>query len=145
VGVPQARAAADVAPAYAMVSDASILLVDDDKAIREASIHILEKWGYDVVAAESTEEALELLRSTGLRPDVLLVDFRLREGCTGVQAIRAIREHCGHLVPAAIITGDTDPKRLDEARAAGFPLLHKPLAAAKLRALLSNLSNATQA
>jgi signal transduction histidine kinase len=145
LGVPQARAAADVVPAYAKVSDASILLVDDDKAIRDASIHILEKWGYDVVVAESTEEALELLRSTGFRPDVLLVDFRLREGRTGVQAIRAIREYCGHLVPAAIITGDTDPKRLDEAKAAGFPLLHKPLAAAKLRALLSNLSSPTQA
>jgi hypothetical protein len=45
-------------------------------------------------------------------------------------------------VPAAIITGDSDPDHLHEAKDEGFPIMLKPLAAAKLRALLSNLTSA---
>jgi CheY-like chemotaxis protein len=70
---------------------------------------------------------------------VILADLRLREGRTGVQAIQAIFEHCGHAVPAAIFTGDTDPSRLVEAKASGFPLVYKPLSAVKLRTLIANL------
>jgi signal transduction histidine kinase/CheY-like chemotaxis protein len=139
LGVPVHLSDEAVLPAIDKVSDVSILLMDDDQAIRDASTQLLEKWGYVVVTAESTSEALELLRSTGFRPDAMLIDFRLREGRNGVEAIHAIREFCGQSIPAAIFTGDTDPSRLNEVKAAGFPILHKPLPAAKLRALLSNL------
>jgi two-component system, sensor histidine kinase len=139
IGVTGAMPVAEALPVYAPVVDASVLLVDDDQAIREASSQLLQKWGYAVVTAESTNEALCLLSTTGFRPDVVLVDLRLREGRNGVQAITAIRQQCAYPVRAVIMTGDTDPKHLSEAKAAGFPLLHKPLAAAKLRALLANL------
>lgn len=120
-------------------NNASILLIDDDPTIREAASNLLETWGYAVAAAESAAEALSLLRATGFQPDVILADLRLREGRTGVQAIQAIFEHCGHAVPAAIFTGDTDPSRLVEAKASGFPLVYKPLSAVKLRTLIANL------
>jgi signal transduction histidine kinase len=141
-GASGKQPALDLPPDSAQVSEVSVLLIDDDSAIREAASKLLEKWGYTVVATESTTEALDLLRDTGFRPDVMLVDFRLREGQSGVQAIRAIREFCGHAVPAAIITGDSDPDHLHEAKDEGFPIMLKPLAAAKLRALLSNLTSA---
>jgi len=118
---------------------ASILLIDDDQSIRLSATRLLENWGYTVVAAESAGAALDLMRSTGFLPDVMLVDYRLREGRNGVEAIRLIRAQCGRAVPAAILTGDTDPERLREARDSGHPLLHKPLAAGKLRVLLANL------
>jgi CheY-like chemotaxis protein len=120
-------------------NNASILLIDDDPTIREAASNLLETWGYAVAAAESAADALSLLRATGFQPDVILADLRLREGRTGVQAIQAIFEHCGHAVPAAIFTGDTDPSRLVEAKASGFPLVYKPLSAVKLRTLIANL------
>lgn len=119
--------------------DATILLVDDDHSIRLSAARLLESWGYAVVTAESADEAFGRLCGTGSQPDVMLVDYRLREGRTGVQAIREIRQYCGRNVPAAILTGDTDPERLREAKDSGLPLLHKPLAAAKLRTLLANL------
>jgi signal transduction histidine kinase len=118
---------------------AAILLVDDEKTIRQAATQLLENWGYAVVAAESTAQALALIRSSGFRPDLILVDYRLRKGRTGIETIRAIQSHCGWPVPAAIITGETSPESLVEAKASGFSLLFKPLSAAKLRALISNL------
>jgi len=139
LGRPGARPAVEAQVMYGQSLDVSILLVDDDQSIRLSAARLLENWGYAVVTAESADEALELLRSTGFQPDVMLVDYRLREGRTGVEAIRLIRGHCGRQVPAAILTGDTDPERLQEARDSGYPLLHKPLAAGKLRTLLANL------
>jgi len=118
---------------------ASILLVDDDQSIRLSAAHLLESWGFAVVTAESAEEALEMLRSTGFQPDVILADYRLREGRTGVEAIRAMRAYCGREVPAAILTGDTEPELLRDLKASGFALLYKPVAAAKLRTLIGNL------
>lgn len=139
LGRPGARPAVEAQVMYGQSLDASALLVDDDQSIRLSATRLLENWGYAVVTAESADEALHLLRSTGFQPDVMLVDYRLREGRTGVEAIRLIRDHCGRQVPAAILTGDTDPERLREARESGYPLLHKPLAAGKLRTLLANL------
>ncbi|MDO9439111.1 MAG: hybrid sensor histidine kinase/response regulator, partial [Hydrogenophaga sp.] len=39
-------------------------------------------------------------------------------------------------IPTYILTGDTSPKRIQEASVLGFPLLHKPVDALALRALL---------
>lgn len=123
----------------APANNASILLIDDDPTIREAASNLLETWGYAVAAAESSAEAIGLMRATKFHPDVVLADLRLREGRTGVEAIQAVFEHCGHTLPAAIFTGDTDPSQLVEAKASGLPLVYKPLSAVKLRTLIANL------
>jgi len=123
-------------------SAALVLLVEDDQLIREGASQLLENWGYAVLAVESEAQALAALRLKGVQPDVILADYRLREGSTGVQVIQSLQAHCGCAVPAAIITGDITPEHLAAVRAAGFPVLSKPLAAAKLRALLGNLLRA---
>lgn len=117
---------------------AAILLVDDEQTIRQAATQLLKNWGYAVMAAESAAQALEMMQASGFRPDVILADYRLRKGRTGIETIRAIQAYCGRSVPAAIITGETSPHSLIEAKASGFPLLFKPLSAAKLRALIFN-------
>jgi hypothetical protein len=40
-------------------------------------------------------------------------------------------------LPAALVTGDTAPDQLEEMRASGLPVLQKPLAPARLRAVLT--------
>lgn len=143
LGVPLEASAADAQPAWGDGRPgASIVLIDDDPSIREAAAQLLENWGYAVMVAESATQALDLLQTSGVSPDVILVDYRLREGRTGVEAIHALQAHCGRPVPAAIITGDINPDHLAEAKRSGFPLLSKPLSAAKLRVLIFNLLRA---
>lgn len=113
----------------------SVLIVDDEVAVRESVQILLEVWGCDVAAAGSVEEALELTRDTP--PDLILADYRLRGHSTGIQAIQRVQEQHGAQIPAVLITGDTDPGRLREAKASGFQLLHKPVAPPQLRALLT--------
>lgn len=112
------------------------LVIDDEAIILDGMRLLLEGWGYGVIAADSSATALAILAETGARPDVILSDYRLREGGTGTEAIRRIREFCGAKVPGILLTGDTAPERTAEARRDGFMLIHKPLAPDDLRRLM---------
>jgi len=119
-------------------ANAVVLVVDDEELVRLGLQAMLEGWGYRVLAAGSRAEAIGLLDAH--RPDLILADYRLRGGETGLEVIRAVHARLGVRTPAAIVTGDTAPERLAEAQAGGYRLLHKPVAAAELRMAVSELA-----
>jgi len=132
--VPLTPAAA-VVPAAALRPDPepgrrlagrTVAVLDDNQLVLTALRRFLEMAGAATVGA-STVEALERhLEQARLVPDLLLVDYRLRDGHDGAAAIRCLRERLGP-VPAVLLTGDTLPERLQEAEATGLELLHKPI------------------
>ena len=73
------------------------------------------------------------------RPDLIICDYRLRDGENGIIAIKRLQSKYNERIPAVLITGDTAPDRLREARESGLILLHKPVAEIKLRATVGNL------
>ncbi len=75
-------------------------------------------------------------------PDLILCDYRLRDGENGIGAIKRLQSQYAERVPAVLITGDTAADRLQEARESGLILLHKPVAEIKLRATVGNLMRA---
>jgi two-component system, sensor histidine kinase len=109
-----------------------VVVIDDEGDVRDAVSVLLKQWGCNVLTAGSGAEALEVLDQHAQTPDVILSDYRLREGETGVEAIRAI-QRCHGPTPAVLITGDTAPGRLKEAAASGCELLHKPVNAERLQ------------
>ncbi len=115
-----------------------VLVVDDDASVRLSMTSLLQSWGCEVRAAEGPDDAL-LLAQQHL-PQLLVTDYRLRNGRTGGDVITLLREHCGSALPAVIITGDTDPARLHEAAGYRATLLHKPVSALTLRDALIALS-----
>jgi CheY-like chemotaxis protein len=94
-------------------------------------------WGCNCVDGESAEQAITLLGNKTL--DILLVDYRLRGGSTGREAINDIRQHVGKNIPAIIITGDTSADRILEAQAVNALLLHKPASTAQLQRMMHKL------
>jgi two-component system, sensor histidine kinase len=110
-----------------------VLIIDDEATVCEAMTILLDDWGYEVTAVGSLDEARMLLTSV---PDVIIADYRLREDRTGAEAIRTLQEHFHVDIPALIVTGDTDPERIAQAKQSGFAFLHKPVPPAKLRAFL---------
>jgi signal transduction histidine kinase/ActR/RegA family two-component response regulator len=120
-----------------ILRDARVLVVDDDALVRDAMASLLAQWDCRVTTAANGDEAVGRLRD-GL-PDAVLCDYRLPNGETGVEVIGRLRAVAGPELCAALVTGDTAPERLREARQAGYPLLHKPLQPAKLRALLEQM------
>lgn len=112
-----------------------VAVVEDETIVMIGYQMLFESWGYRVVAAGSAEDVLSGL-SGGESPDVIIADYRLRDGQTGVSAIRAIQGAFPKPMPGILITGDTGAERLREAAASGLPILHKPVNGAQLRELL---------
>jgi len=104
-----------------------LLAIDDEPVQRSAMEMLFRQWGCEVLTAGSAEEALAKLAWAARPLDVIIADYRLRDGVTGAQAISQIRRSLYRNVPGLILTGDTEPARLIEAKASGFDLLYKPV------------------
>ena len=72
-----------------MSRDTKILVVDDDRDLRDVLRIILEDAGYQVVIAESGPKGLEITDQE--RPDLLLLDVMMPEGTEGFHVVWKIR------------------------------------------------------
>jgi CheY-like chemotaxis protein len=127
------RAAANPKP----VNPKLVVVIDDDPLVLEATGGLLRAWGCQVVAAESYGSALGRLAEIGRRPDLIVCDYRLSAGETGVDAIEGLRNVFE--IPAFLISADAASPS-GETGAGGYNLLHKPLDVAKFRAALIGAS-----
>ena len=117
---------------------ATVLVVDDEAAIRESLRMILEYEGYRVEEASGGGEALS--RVGRGRPDAVLLDIKMPE-MDGLQVLEAFRAR-GYDMPVLMITGHGDVDTAVEAtRAGAFDFFEKPLQ--RERVLLS-LRNAVE-
>ncbi len=123
-------------PVPDLLRDKVIVVVDDEASVRIGMQTLLQSWGCRCVAASDADEVLRQI--DGRAPDFIIADLRLRNNRTGIDAVRELRESLGREVPAVLISGDTALDRLIEVSAAGFTMLHKPLKAVRLRALLNH-------
>ena len=105
-----------------------ILVIDDDAVIQGAMQSLLSSWGHDVVAAGSCAEMLERIATSFRRPDLIVCDYRLRDGENGIDVIKRLQSEYNDDIPAVLVTGDTAPDRLRDAQESGLILLHKPVA-----------------
>lgn len=142
--------AAEAAPApVAAIADPAqgkyVVVIDDDRLVRDGMSGILGSWGCEVVAFKSGEAALAQSAAQGRKPDLVISDLRLAGGMSGIEAVERLRGELGCTIPAFLISGDTAPGRLREARAGGFHLLHKPVTPMRLRAMLNQLMTAQEA
>lgn len=109
-----------------------VLVVDDDASIRESTRALLYSWGWRVDACADVSEAVARELD---RPALVIADYDLGPGRTGLDAIAAIRSIHG-FVPALIVSGDSSPRLGRELADAGFVLLHKPLRPVQLRSAI---------
>jgi two-component system, sensor histidine kinase len=114
-----------------------VVVIDDDPLVLEATGGLLRSWGCQVVTAESYGAALQCLAEIKRRPDMIVCDYRLPRGATGVDVIENLRS--AFEIPALLISGDgSAPPNGDDI--GGYNLLHKPLDAATFRAALVDAS-----
>ncbi len=134
------------APAPPTIADPArgklVVVIDDDALALVGMGGILRSWGCDVMTADSQEAALAQIAGRDRRPDLIISDYRLADGKTGIEAIEHLRAELGASIPAFLISGDTAPERLRETSARGYHLLHKPVAPMRLRAMLNQLLKA---
>ena len=91
-------------------TDANILLVDDDDAVREVTAAILEDLGYAVSEAEDGPAALDAL-DRGPRVDLMMIDFSM-PGMNGAELTRHVQERRPGL-PVLLVTGYADARAIE--------------------------------
>jgi signal transduction histidine kinase/CheY-like chemotaxis protein len=123
-------------PAAFAVEGKVILVIGDAPIVLEGTGGLLGKWGYSVLTAGSDEAALIRLAERQQRPDLIISDYHLASGKTGVRAIEQINAAFGSSIPAILISGDTAPEPLRDAKDRGYILLHKPVDPMRLRAVM---------
>jgi signal transduction histidine kinase/CheY-like chemotaxis protein len=116
-----------------------IAVVEDEAAVRDGLEVLLKAWGAAVVAFETVDDASAWAKAAGDddRPHLLIVDYRLPAGTTGLEALAVLRARWpAAKLPAIVDTGSTIGGHEDEAAAHDFHLLIKPVLPNKLRAMI---------
>ncbi len=128
--------AAAAAAADRQASSPCILLVDDDLGVRNATAMLLKVEGYRVISASSLGEAVQKATDEPAI-DLLITDYHLSNGETGVQLIEALRTIVGNGLRAILVTGDTSSTIRDLKADERIRLASKPIHADELLALIA--------
>ena len=145
VAVPLARSTAtrtDTHPApeatRSALDDLLVLIVENDADVRSAMMGVLEDWGASPVEARNMHEAEAQISELGVPPDVILADYQLDDGETGLDLVQELRVRHG-AIPAVLITANHSPDLIQRAEDQGILLMTKPLGLRRLRRVLQQL------
>lgn len=134
---PETSAETEPSAAFDSMAGRRVLVIDDDAMVRDGMAGILGGWGCDVTLVESAEEAIKAAGRAV--PELVISDYRLSGGQTGLDAIAAVHKVASRVVPAFLITAETSVERLRVAAESGYPILHKPVTPMALRAMTSQI------
>jgi two-component system response regulator MprA len=121
-----------------------ILVVDDERAVRESLRRALELEGYEIELAADGGEALSVLAAEEPQPDAVILDV-LMPGVDGLEVCRSLRK-AGNHVPVLMLTArDEVENRVAGLDAGADDYVTKPFALeellARVRALLRRTTN----
>ena len=95
--------------------------------------------GHRTVVAADGHEALELAAQGPTVPDLVIADYNLPKGLSGLEIIARLQKQLQHAIPAIILTGDISTDSLREIAAHGCVHLNKPVRAKELTRLAQRL------
>lgn len=105
------------------MSTVRVLVVDDDRDLREAIIDLLGDEGYDVASAENGAEALEALRNT--LPHIILLDLMMPVIDGYEFRARQLADPCtAHIPVIAMTASGSEDQRIHVLQAQAF--MRKP-------------------
>jgi CheY-like chemotaxis protein len=137
--VATALPATGPATAEAGLLKPSVLVIEDDDAVRGALELILKLNDYPVRVAGTAECAEELFAREGPEIDLVVTDFHLNGPDNGLQVLDRLRLAAGRDLPAVVLSGDTSPILLHAGQLSRVQLLHKPVDARHLIRTLEQL------
>ncbi|MEO3429974.1 PAS-domain containing protein [Pelagibius sp. CAU 1746] len=120
-------------------SNATVLVIDDDRQVRKGMVRALESWGCRVAAAGDYDAAADIVAAAPDAFDLIIADYRLPNACNGVRAAGRLRVLCKRMVPVLIVTADQGEEEMREITEEGFPTLQKPVDPEALALAVRNL------
>ncbi|MGY3996390.1 PAS domain-containing hybrid sensor histidine kinase/response regulator [Aeromonas veronii] len=116
----------------------AVLCIDNERDILTAMSTLLGRWGCEVRCAVDLAEAEELV-AQGFVPRLVLSDYHLDDGKTGLEALAALQRVCGDELGGIIISADRKSELQAQIRERGYGYISKPVKPLKLRALMNSL------
>jgi DNA-binding NtrC family response regulator len=125
-GVDREKASAEKDAAREIITG-TILLIEDDVKVAHAWGLLLEAEGFVVATAASAKEAKAVAKHLTVPPQLIISDFHLLDGSTGVEAVAAIRDELASNIPAFIVSGDTSKMVQDAKSTSNCLIMNKPV------------------
>lgn len=115
----------------------TILVVDDDRPVREAMQEIIEAMGYEVLTADRASEGIQVIERASV--DVLLLDIHM-PGAHGHHMLRFLKERNKPIPPTIVVSGSLKGDLLPELIQLGVNgIVAKPFTAHRLRTEIDRL------
>jgi CheY-like chemotaxis protein len=115
-----------------------VLLVEDEPGVRNAMRMLLRIEGYQVIAAATAEEALQMLADDE-QFDILVTDYHLEGSRTGTEVVAAARARLGDAMKAILVTGDTSSAIRELESDGSLRITSKPVNSRELLALIREM------
>lgn len=116
----------------------NLLIVDDERAVREACREVARTMGFNTLVAESAEHAFRLLESHAI--DVVLLDLKL-PGVGGMEALNRIKQQ-RHDAEVIVVTGcGTVQSAVQAMKNGAYDYVTKPFSMEELRVLLERVDS----
>ena len=142
---PGGAPAGDVADLVALTPEERaklrILVVDDERTLRESCVTVLEHEGYNVTACSSGGEAIERLKRQAF--DIVLADLYM-EPVSGVEVLKAAVEIQKEIIVIVITGNPTVASSVEVLRAGAWDYLPKPFSATHLQILIGRAAHAVR-
>jgi CheY-like chemotaxis protein len=121
------------------LSGVRVLCIDNDPAALRGLATLLDTWGCETLSAQGVEELVMGRRLQSWRPDLIVVDYHLEGGATGLEVVRHLRAVEGVRAPVLVVSADASDAVRQEAEALDCVFLRKPLKPLAVRSALSRL------
>lgn len=104
---------------------ATILVVDDERLVRDLTCTMLRRMGYEVLSAADGAEGLAVFRARAREIDAIVLDQTMPR-MPGHEVVAAVRAE-GYATPILVVTGYSAESVLEEmGRTSHVRVLHKP-------------------
>ena len=115
----------------------NLLIIDDDRAIREACREVAQSLGFNVEVTESAEHAYRLLDTHSV--DAVLLDLRL-PGASGLEALHAIKQHRSDTLVIVVTGYGTVQSAVQAMKDGAYDYVTKPFSMDELHLLLERVA-----
>jgi len=123
----------------AFLASKSVLILENDLAVQVALVTLFESWGARVVCAIDQNSAEQALSKSQSDFDLIIADYHLDAGDTGVGVACAIQQRLGHSVTTILSSADRSEHIQALAYENDMQYLPKPIKQAALKRLIQRL------
>ncbi len=128
-------------PSYPELSmkNIRVLCIDNEQAVLDGMQAVLKSWHCRVLTARDGAEALRLTRRYCDEIDIVLVDYQLDDGDSGLELLEQLRELVSRPLPAILISATTDTDAIARAQQQGAAYLPKMAKPEELKTKMAEL------